>query len=43
VIRIKSLGTNTHGDITYTVVIGLDKQDQRLRWNMTASSRFVTK
>jgi len=43
VVRIKSLGTNVHGDITYTVVIGLDKQDQRLRWNMTASSRFVTK
>lgn len=37
--RIKSLGVNKQGDITYTVVIKLDEQDERLRWKMTT---FVT-
>jgi multidrug efflux pump subunit AcrA (membrane-fusion protein) len=37
--RIKPLGENRQGDITYTVLINLDDQDERLKWNMTA---FVT-
>ena len=35
--RIDAFGKNTRGDITYTVVIAPDRQDERLRWNMTAS------
>ncbi|MEM7134325.1 MAG: HlyD family efflux transporter periplasmic adaptor subunit [Chloroflexota bacterium] len=35
--RIKSIGQNRQGDITYTVVIHLTTQDPRLRWGMTAS------
>jgi HlyD family secretion protein len=34
--RIKSIGQEKLGDITYTVVVRLDEQDPRLRWNMTA-------
>ena len=34
--RIKSIGQEKLGDITYTVVVRLDEQDSRLRWNMTA-------
>ena len=34
--RIKGYGENKQGDIVYTLVITLDKQDERLRWNMTA-------
>lgn len=37
--RIKPLGENRQGDITYTVMITLDSLDDRLRWNMTS---FVT-
>lgn len=37
VVRIKSLGEDKRGDITYTVIIRPDKYDERLRWNMTAS------
>jgi HlyD family secretion protein len=37
VIRIKPLGENKQGDMTYTVVIQLDQLDDRLRWNMTAA------
>jgi len=37
--RIKLLGENKQGDITYTVYILLDQQDPRLLWNMKA---FVT-
>jgi HlyD family secretion protein len=37
VARIKAFGENRQGDIVYTVVIALDRQDPRLRWNMTAS------
>lgn len=37
VVRIKSLGEDKRGDITYTVIIRPDKHDERLRWNMTAS------
>ncbi len=36
VVRIKGYGENRQGDIVYTVVVGLDQQDARLRWNMTA-------
>jgi len=37
VVRIKAIGENKMGDITYTVVIQPDQHDERLRWNMTAS------
>jgi HlyD family secretion protein len=37
VARIKPLGENKQGDITYTVVIVPDRQDERLRWNMTSA------
>ncbi len=37
VVRIKALGENKRGDITYTVIIQPERQDERLRWNMTAS------
>jgi len=36
VTRIKAIGQETLGDITYTVVVRLVEQDARLRWNMTA-------
>lgn len=36
VVRIKSIGTNRKGDITYTAIITPDTTDERLRWNMTA-------
>jgi len=36
VARIKAIGQESLGDITYTVVVGLEEQDPRLRWNMTA-------
>lgn len=37
VSQIRALGESKQGDITYAVIISLEKQDQRLRWNMTAS------
>jgi HlyD family secretion protein len=37
VSRIRPLGENKQGDITYAVTIKLDQQDTRLRWNMTAA------
>jgi HlyD family secretion protein len=37
VVRIKAIGENKLGDITYTVIIQPDQQDQRLRWNMTSA------
>jgi multidrug resistance efflux pump len=37
VVRIKPLGENKQGDMTYTVVIQPDQLDARLRWNMAAS------
>ena len=43
VLRIQSLGTNKQGDITYKVTVKLDKQDARLRWNMTASVAFANR
>ena len=36
VVRIKSIGREKLGDITYAVVVELGEQDARLRWNMTA-------
>jgi multidrug resistance efflux pump len=36
VVRIKPLGQEKRGDITYTVIIRPDEQDSRLRWRMTA-------
>ena len=39
VSSVKMLGENYQGDITYTVKVKLDEQDERLNWNMTA---FVT-
>jgi HlyD family secretion protein len=35
--RIRPLGENKQGDITYTATIIPDESDERLRWNMTAS------
>ncbi len=37
VVRIRQFGENKQGDIVYTVVVQPDKQESRLRWNMTAS------
>jgi multidrug resistance efflux pump len=37
VVRIKALGEDKRGDITYTVIIQPEQHDARLRWNMTAS------
>lgn len=34
--RVKPLGVEKNGDVTYTVVVRPDEQDARLRWNMTA-------
>ncbi len=36
VASIKGFGENRQGDIVYTLVVKLDQQDERLRWNMTA-------
>jgi HlyD family secretion protein len=35
VTSIKPIGENKRGDITYTVVVEPQQQDERLRWNMT--------
>jgi multidrug efflux pump subunit AcrA (membrane-fusion protein) len=37
VVRIEAIGENKMGDITYTVIIAPEEQDERLRWNMTAT------
>ncbi|UCC86481.1 MAG: HlyD family efflux transporter periplasmic adaptor subunit [Anaerolineales bacterium] len=37
VLRVKAIGENKQGDITYTVLIQPDRQDPRLRWNMTTA------
>ncbi|HEY3341121.1 MAG TPA: HlyD family efflux transporter periplasmic adaptor subunit, partial [Anaerolineae bacterium] len=37
VARIRQYGENKQGDINYTVVVLPDHQENRLRWNMTAS------
>jgi len=43
VSRIRALGENKQGDITYIVTITPDQQDERLRWNMTVSASIVPK
>jgi HlyD family secretion protein len=35
VASIKPIGENKRGDITYTVIVEPQQQDERLRWNMT--------
>ena len=37
VSRIKPLGENKQGDMTYMVIIAPEQADPRLRWNMTAA------
>ena len=37
VVRMRQYGENKQGDIVYTVVIRPDTQNDKLRWNMTAS------
>lgn len=37
VVRVKPLGENKVGDMTYTVYIQLDQPQQGLAWNMTAT------
>jgi multidrug resistance efflux pump len=43
VTRIKPVGENKRGDIIYTVILTPDRQDERLRWNMSASIVFQGK
>ena len=38
VTHIKPIGENKQGDITYTVLVELDEQNEQLRWNMTAQT-----
>lgn len=40
VTRIKGQGENRQGDITYTVTVQLEQNDERLRWNMTSYVTF---
>jgi HlyD family secretion protein len=42
VSQIETFGENKQGNTVYTVVITPDRQDARLRWNMTASVRIST-
>lgn len=42
VVRIKPLGENKQGDITYTATIIPDTYEERLRWNMSASATIAT-
>lgn len=42
VSRIRELGENRQGDITYRVIVIPAQQDARLRWNMTASVAIGT-
>jgi HlyD family secretion protein len=37
VLRVKGIGEDKQGDMTYTVVVQPDRPDERLRWNMTAA------
>jgi len=43
VSRIRALGENKQGDITYIVTVTPDRQDERLRWNMTAAVSIAAK
>ncbi len=36
VLRVKPLGEEKLGDVTYTVVVALEEEDPRLKWRMTA-------
>jgi HlyD family secretion protein len=38
-----ALGENKQGDITYVATIPPDRQDERLRWNMTAAVSIAAK
>lgn len=38
--RIKPLGQDNQGDITYTVIITLEEQDPRIKWRMTSAIQF---
>ena len=40
IVRVRPIGENKQGDITYTVIIEPAQQDERLRWNMTAVVRI---
>ncbi len=40
VIRIKAIGQNQKGEISYTAVIRPERVDPRLHWNMTAGVSF---
>jgi HlyD family secretion protein len=40
VLRVKPLGEEKLGDVTYTVVVALQEQDPRLKWRMTAVVTF---
>jgi len=42
VMRIRPIGENKQGDITYTAILALEQQDPRLRWNMTASVTIIS-
>ena len=42
VSRIRPLGENKQGDITYAVTISLAQQDTRLYWNMTTAVAIET-
>ncbi len=42
VIKVDPIGVENQGDITYTVTIALDSDDERLRWNMTGVVVFET-
>ena len=37
VVGIRPVGETRQGDITYRVTVKPDQQDERLRWNMTAT------
>ncbi len=41
VARIKAIGENQKGEISYTVIIRPEQSDPRLRWNMTAAVEFT--
>ncbi|MBI2862934.1 MAG: HlyD family efflux transporter periplasmic adaptor subunit [Chloroflexi bacterium] len=43
VSRIAEFGKTRQGDIVYTVIVKPDRQDDRLRWNMTASVSIEAK
>ena len=43
VTRIRPIGENKQGDITYTVIVTPDEQDPLLRWNMTATTVVKTR